>query len=106
MNTPRDNFTSNSAELLKRKSGAMSSFSVIDTGNEEVVRENYIKDKMDENNSVNFFGRHFNRFVMVTHINIFLYSCGFWIQLAVFPVSFYLFYNHSYGSLLRYMHCL
>ncbi|KAK3785937.1 hypothetical protein RRG08_013940 [Elysia crispata] len=85
MNTPRDNFTSNSAELLKRKSGAMSSFSVIDTGNEEVVRENYIKDKMDENNSVNFFGRHFNRFVMVTHINIFLYSCGFWIQLAVFP---------------------
>ena len=32
--------------------------------------------------------KSFNKAVLVTHINIFLYSCCFWIQQAVFPVSF------------------
>ncbi|XP_059143145.1 solute carrier family 22 member 18-like [Physella acuta] len=34
---------------------------------------------------VRLFGRSFNRVVMMTHFNIFLYSSAFWIQTAVFP---------------------
>ncbi|RUS87736.1 hypothetical protein EGW08_004482, partial [Elysia chlorotica] len=86
MNSQRDNLSSNGAELSLRKTGTMSSSSVIDTGTEELEsKENSTEDKMDGNNFVTLFGRRFNRFVMVTHINIFLYSCGFWVQQSVFP---------------------
>ncbi|CAL1535727.1 unnamed protein product [Lymnaea stagnalis] len=34
---------------------------------------------------VRIFGRSFNKVVLMTHFNIFLYSTAFWVQNAVFP---------------------
>ncbi|GFR98816.1 solute carrier family 22 member 18-like [Elysia marginata] len=84
MSILRERFSSTSAELSSKKAGTMSSFSV-ETGSDNIDEGTSTDNKMDENHSVTLFGRRFNRFVMVTHINIFLYSCGFWVQQAVFP---------------------
>lgn len=83
MSSTRDKVSSTGAQITSRKAGNMSSFSV-NTGSDD-VGEGGIDNKMEANHSVTLLGRKFNRFVMVTHLNIFLYSCGFWVQQAVFP---------------------
>lgn len=43
--------------------------------------------RTDARSEVIILGYHFDKVVLVTHVNIFLYSCAFWIQQAVVPVS-------------------
>lgn len=38
-------------------------------------------------------GRTFNKVILVTHLNIFLYSTCFWIQIGTLPVSIFLHVN-------------
>ncbi|GFO04586.1 solute carrier family 22 member 18 [Plakobranchus ocellatus] len=73
-------------ELTNRTVGTMPGYTTIHTGEKDLDKEgNNVQDENFEKNSISFFGRQFNRVVMVTHVNIFLYSCGFWVQQAVFP---------------------
>ena len=41
------------------------------------------------NMDVSIFGWKFNRVILVTHINIFLYATCFWIQTGTLPVGIY-----------------
>lgn len=40
-----------------------------------------------ESGSVRLFGWNLNKVIIVTHVNIFLYSTCFWIQTGTLPVS-------------------
>ncbi|CAG5123025.1 unnamed protein product [Candidula unifasciata] len=42
-------------------------------------------ERRTDGSEVIVLGYHFDRVVLVTHFNIFLYSCAFWIQQAVVP---------------------